>query len=117
MFQTKAILNSLVAAMRAALAAQGLLARSARAARGATVWGERIVFSQIRVATSTMFSWSALASCIDAFQTILALFAAEEWRAILVAEPTLMALVAVVGRGSDIEGAFVLRDLELHVQG
>ena len=103
--------------MRAALAAQGLLARSARAACGATVWGERIVFSQIRVATSTMFSWSALASCIDAFQTILALFAAEEWRAILVAEPTaaIMALVAVVGRGSDIEGAFVLRDLELHV--
>ena len=105
--------------MRAALAAQGLLARSARTACGATVWGERFVFSQIRVATSTMFSWSALASCIDAFQTILALFAAEEWRAILVAEPTaaIMALVAVVGRGSDIEGAFVLRDLELHVQG
>ena len=104
--------------MRAALAAQGLLARSARAACGATVWGERIVFSQIRVATSTMFSWSVLASCIDAFQAILALFAAEEWRAILVAEPTaaIMALITVVGRGSDIEGAFVLRDLELHVQ-
>ena len=56
-----------------------------------------------------MFSWSVLASCIDAFQTILALFAAEEWRAILVAEPTaaIMALVAVVGRGSNLEGAGV----------
>ena len=103
--------------MRAALAAQGLVTRSACAARGAAVGGLGVLFSQIRVATSTMLSWRVLASCIDAFQTILALFAAEEWRAILVAEPTLMALVAVVGRGSDIEGAFVLRDLELHVQG
>ena len=105
--------------MRAALAAQRLLARSARTARGATIWSRRVVFSQIRVATSTMFSWSVLASCIDAFQAILAFFAAEEWRAILVAEPTaaIMALVAVVGRGFNIEGAFVLRDLELHVQG
>ena len=105
--------------MRAALAAQGLVTRSACAARGAAVGGLRVLFSQSRVATSTMLSWRVLASCIDAFQTILALFAAEEWRAILVAEPTaaIMALVAVVGRGSDIEGAFVLRDLELHVQG
>ena len=107
--------------MRAALAAQGLLARSARTARGATIWSRRVLFSQIRVATSTMLSWRVLASCIDAFQTILALFAAEEWRALLpvLAEliAAIMALITVVGRKSDIEGAFVLRDLELHVQG
>ena len=107
--------------MRAALAAQGLVTRSACAARGAAVGGLGVLFSQIRVATSTMLSWRVLASCIDAFQTILALFAAEEWRALLpvLAEliAAIMALITVVGRGSDIEGAFVLRDLELHVQG
>ena len=105
--------------MPAAFAVQRLLARSAPAACGATVWSRRVLFSQIQVATSTTFSWRVLANCIDAFQTILALFAAEERRAILVAEPTaaIMALVAVVGRGFNIEGAFVLRDLELHVQG